>query len=1008
MKKLVLLTLFAVTLAVIAGAANAAEVSISTTAPIVTPTDESNLGAETGTLKWFHDIEHNAGQTFTPGDDLQLKSFTVRVGKPNEADANPERLNFRLGIITRPEGVFTFTDLYEEEATWTVDTLANDYMTFTLDVPQDVNDGVEYGVILDAQAMGNWRNGIPYLSETGNTYAAGNSIGRGGQRNNDLAFHADLVNPLQPQPIYPIEGTTVPAGDIDLLWKNIDPDNGYPVYVSFGTDPDALDLVVDGATDVTTVTVNAPGAEKYYWQVNTDIDGSVIDGPLFAFYVTDSDGDGFPDAYELEHTNPPSPTALNPEDDIDDDGLTNMEEYLLGTSPSNPDTDGDTLKDGAELDGVDLRPATDPLLEDTDGDGFDDGIETNTGTYVSATDTGTNPANADTDNDGLTDGVETNTGIFVNETDTGTNPFVADTDADDATDWYEVAASYTNPNVAGDNPGVPYPLPISDPCDVPAAYATRPVKVYILAGQSNMVGMGRVDGDGPGTLNTITNTENKFPNLVDETGEWIIRDDVMYRGVVTDVGSGQLSATVAGTTFGPELGFGQVMGYYHDEPVLLIKSSQGNRSISWDYAPPSTERFEYNGRIYAGYGEGPNSWLVGEGPTPYIWYCGKQWDDCLVDEDDMGAAAWADATDYLELKGMQYQVRHNGLTYLSKAYHTSSLASEPGVGADWETYWSLYSIENVTDVLDNFATEYPDYAAQGFEIAGYVWWQGHADQAEPFATLYESNMVNFINDIRDYYENRYPNNIVVDAPFVLATVAFDGGWDNTSAGYLTIADAQLAVSDPVKYPEYDGNVKTAEARGYWRDSSISPTGAGYHYNGNAETYMLVGDALGRAMMELESAYVGPAGPDMVTWSVEPVTLAPIVEDGVTVESYSWSADPADGVVFDSNSIENPTITITKSAGDAIAVTIDLTVNLEGGSVITDNMTIEVYDTPCQATIGAGLQDENPGDVDKNCVTNIDDLRLFAEAWLTDSDLSDLADMAATWLDDYTLTAPAAK
>ena len=87
------------------------------------------------------------------------------------------------------------------------------------------------------------------------------------------------------------------------------------------------------------------------------------------------------------------------------------------------------------------------------------------------------------------------------------------------------------------------------------------------------------------------------------------------------------------------------------------------------------------------------------------------------------------------------------------------------------------AVTHVVDVLDNFATEYPDYAAQGFEIAGYVWWQGHKDQSDPHADRYEQNMVNFIKDIRDYYEDRYPTKTVADAPFVLSTVAFDGGWD---------------------------------------------------------------------------------------------------------------------------------------------------------------------------------------------------------------------------------------
>ena len=42
--------------------------------------------------------------------------------------------------------------------------------------------------------------------------------------------------------------------------------------------------------------------------------------------------------------------------------------------------------------------------EDDDGDGLDDVNETNTGTYVDGSDTGTDPLNPDTDNDGICDG----------------------------------------------------------------------------------------------------------------------------------------------------------------------------------------------------------------------------------------------------------------------------------------------------------------------------------------------------------------------------------------------------------------------------------------------------------------------------------------------------------------------------------------------------------------------------------------------------------------------------
>ncbi|MCF7954622.1 MAG: hypothetical protein K9M75_02355 [Phycisphaerae bacterium] len=370
-----------------------------------------------------------------------------------------------------------------------------------------------------------------------------------------------------------------------------------------------------------------------------------------------------------------------------------------------------------------------------------------------------------------------------------------------------------------------------------------PVKVFILAGQSNMVGFGRIAGSEAGTLETITDA-GMFPWLVDDTtGGWTVRNDVMYRGVISAFGDGPLTPKFGANSshFGPELGFGHVMGYCYDEPVIVIKSSIGNRSISWDYAPPSTERFDYNGNTYAAYGESPNSWLTGAGPTPFVWYAGKQWDDCFLAESDMGAPAWADATAY----PANCQVTNNGQIYISKTVHTSSAASEPGVGAESSANWNVYTVFNAADILDNFATEYPEYAAQGFEIAGYVWWQGNKDMGEPMASRYELNMVNFINDIRDYFENRYPGKIKTNAPFVLATYA-ENGWDMTG-GALTVANGQLAAGDPARHPEFEGNVKTVEARGFWRDGSISPTTTGYHYNHNAETYMLVGDALGRAM-----------------------------------------------------------------------------------------------------------------------------------------------------------------
>ena len=95
----------------------------------------------------------------------------------------------------------------------------------------------------------------------------------------------------------------------------------------------------------------------------------------------------------------------------------------------------------------------------------------------------------DTDQDGLDDSVETHTGTYVSPANTGTNPNNPDSDGDGAGDWYEVAATFTNPNLATSKPNVRYPLPAPD---ASAGATNKPVKVFILSGQSNMVGQGNI------------------------------------------------------------------------------------------------------------------------------------------------------------------------------------------------------------------------------------------------------------------------------------------------------------------------------------------------------------------------------------------------------------------------------------------------------------------------------------------------------------------------------------
>ena len=77
--------------------------------------------------------------------------------------------------------------------------------------------------------------------------------------------------------------------------------------------------------------------------------------------------------------------------------------------------------------------------------------------------------------------------------------------------------------------------------------------------------------------------------------------------------------------------------------------------------------------------------------------------------------------------------------------------------------------------------------------------------------------------------------------------------NESPTAWLTVANGQLAVSGETgKYPEFAGNVLTMDIRKYWRGVEVSPSTQGYHYNQNAETYVLVGDAIVRGMLKLHN------------------------------------------------------------------------------------------------------------------------------------------------------------
>jgi hypothetical protein len=309
---------------------------------------------------------------------------------------------------------------------------------------------------------------------------------------------------------------------------------------------------------------------------------------------------------------------------------------------------------------------------------------------------------------------------------------------------------------------------------VSAAHAAAPkthpangkVKIFILAGQSNMVGMGEVKG-GPGTMEGCLKAKPKeYGHLADRTGNPLTRNDVWVVNTSYRQQQGWLTVGFGANDhcIGPEYGFGWVMGDYYKDPVVIIKCAWGGRSLSHNFLPPS----------------------AGEYPKPE-----KDGD-----------------------KGWQYA----------------------------ET---VRQVKQITGDLKKYV---PGYTGRGYEIVGFGWHQGWNDRINAAAVdVYEQNMVHFIKDMRRDLG-------IKNLPFVIANTGM-GGWDiPEKAPYKKrvekLMEAQLAVADPKKHPEFKGTVAGVETRDFQKPQSESPSKQNYHWFRNWETYYQIGHAMAEAMIPM--------------------------------------------------------------------------------------------------------------------------------------------------------------
>ena len=188
-------------------------------------------------------------------------------------------------------------------------------------------------------------------------------------------------------------------------------------------DGDGLDDATEASSDPATDPLDPDTDDDGYCDGPIEIAGVCQAGPdAFPLDPTewlDFDGDGIGDEAD---------------EDDDNDGISDLDELAMGHDPTSPDTDGDGFCDGAEAvsgvceAGPDAFPLDPSAHADTDGDGMPDTI-TGTSTSVPAL-----VEDTDDDGDGLEDASETDTGTYVDGSDTGTDPLNPDTDSDGVCD----------------------------------------------------------------------------------------------------------------------------------------------------------------------------------------------------------------------------------------------------------------------------------------------------------------------------------------------------------------------------------------------------------------------------------------------------------------------------------------------------------------------------------------------------------------------------------------------
>jgi hypothetical protein len=295
-----------------------------------------------------------------------------------------------------------------------------------------------------------------------------------------------------------------------------------------------------------------------------------------------------------------------------------------------------------------------------------------------------------------------------------------------------------------------------------ARAAEKPLKVFVLAGQSNMQGHAHVRTFDAMDLDPKTAPILKEMRNADGTARVLEKTWISSIGSADDEQLGKLTAgfgsQARGPKIGPEFTFGIYVQKLLDEPILIIKTAWGGKSLHTDFRPPSAGPYEFNEAQLAGFERQ-----------------GKDLDAIRAER--------AEAT------GRYYRLM----------------------------------IEHVKRVLADIQRVVPDYdAQQGYELAGFVWFQGwndmvdggvypHRDKPGGY-DQYSEVLTKFIRDVRKDLS-------APKMPFVIGVMGVGGPVDQYRPDQQRYAGVHQnfrnAMAAPAALPEFQGNVAAVLTEKYW-------------------------------------------------------------------------------------------------------------------------------------------------------------------------------------------------